>query len=76
MADVQQDRFSLPNQIARAEERVARQRQIVDDLRKFRSEGPAARLLAIMENTLAQLHEREQELAAPQPPQPETRPTA
>jgi hypothetical protein len=66
MAEAQQteDRFSIPSQIERCEQRIARQRQIVDDLLKFNAAGPAKRLLAIMEHTLAGLRQQEQELRA------------
>jgi hypothetical protein len=53
------DRFSVSSLIERSEQRVARQRQIVDELRKFNAAGPAQRLLAIMEHTLAGLREQE-----------------
>ena len=66
MAEAQQveDRFSVPSLIERCEQRIARQRQIVDDLLKFNAAGPAKRLLGIMEYTLAGLRERERELRA------------
>jgi hypothetical protein len=88
MAEVQPtvDPFSLSSQIERSEQRIARQRQIVEDLVKFNVAGPAQQLLALMEQTLAGLREqqREQHTAAPPPgsapeptpdqslPQPET----
>ena len=73
MAEAQQieDRFSITNQIERCEERIARQRGIVDDLLKFNAAGPAKRLLAIMEHTLFGLREQEQELRARPVRQPE-----
>jgi hypothetical protein len=74
MADAQQveDRFSLPSLIERCEQRIARQRQIVDDLLKFNAAGPAKRLLGIMEHTLFGLREQEQELRALPLRQPES----
>jgi hypothetical protein len=62
------DQFSISGLIARSEERIARQRQIVEDLRKFNASGPAERLLAVMEQTLAELRTRERGLN--DPPQP------
>lgn len=59
MAEVSQvDPYSLSSQIERSEQRIARQRQIVEDLTKFKAEGPAQKLLQLMEQTLASLHER------------------
>jgi hypothetical protein len=84
MAEVQHtvDPFSLRSQIERSEQRIARQREIVEDLVKFNVAGPAQRLLALMEQTLAGLREQEREhqaiapAPAPEPdetpPQPET----
>ena len=73
MAEAQQveDRFSVPSLIERCEQRIARQRQIVDDLLKFNAAGPAKRLLAIMEHTLFGLREQERELGALPLRQPE-----
>ncbi len=72
MADGRQieDLFSIPMQIERCEQRIARQREIVDDLVKFNAAGPAKRLLAIMEHTLAKLRELERELGGPPAEQP------
>ena len=66
MAEAQQveDRFSIPNLIERCEQRIARQRQIVDDLLKFNAAGPAKRLLGIMEYTLVGLREQQRGLRA------------
>ncbi len=60
MAEVPQaDPYSLSSQIERSEQRIARQRQIVEDLIKFKAEGPAQKLLQLMEQTLASLREQE-----------------
>jgi hypothetical protein len=71
MTEVQDtvDPFSLSSQIERSEQRISRQRQIVEDLVRFNAVGSAQRLLAIMEQTLAGLRqqEREQHAAAPSP---------
>ena len=58
------DPFSLSSQIERSEQRIARQRQIVEDLVKFNAAGSAQRFLAIMEQTLGGLREREREQQA------------
>ena len=67
------DQFSISGLIARSEERIARQRQIVEDLRKFNAAGPSERLLAVMEQTLAELRTRERGLSdsLPQPVDPQ-----
>jgi hypothetical protein len=62
------DQFSISGLIARSEERIARQRQIVEDLRKLNAAGPSERLLAVMEQTLAELRTRERGLNNPPPP--------
>ena len=49
----------MSSQIERSEQRIARQRQIVEDLVKFKAADSAQRLLAIMEQTLAGLREQE-----------------
>lgn len=60
MAEVPQaDPHSWSSQIERSEQRIARQRQIVEDLIKFKAEGPAQKLLQLMEQTLASLREQE-----------------
>ena len=61
MAEVQStaDPFSLQSRIERCEQRVARQREIVEDLIKYNVAGPAQRLLALMEQALAELREQE-----------------
>ncbi len=79
MAEVEstEDAFSLRNQIERAEQRIARQRQIVEDLIKYNVAGPAQRLLDLMEHALDVLRqqEREQRPTAPVPePAPEASP--
>ena len=74
MAEVQStaDPFSLKNRIERSEQRIARQREIVEALIKYNVAGPAQRLLALMEEALAQLREEEQmEQAVPAPAAPE-----
>ena len=77
MAEVQStvDAFSLQSRIERSEQRVARQREIVEDLIKYNVAGPAQRLLALMEQALADLREQAREeqadAAAPEPtPEP------
>ena len=66
MAEVPQaDPYSLSSQIERSEQRIARQRQIVEDLIKFKAEGPAQKLLQLMEQTLASLREQERAKRAP-----------
>ena len=87
MAEVQStaDPFSLKSRIERSEQRIARQREIVQDLIKYNVAGPAQRLLALMEEALAELREQQEREArtvmptpvaeaAPEPaaPQPET----
>jgi hypothetical protein len=74
MAEVQSsaDPFSLKNRIERSEQRIARQREIVEALIKYNVAGPAQRLLALMEEALAQLREEDQtdsteQAAAPAP---------
>jgi hypothetical protein len=69
MADVQQadDHFSLQNRILRSEQRIARQRQIVEDLVRFKLDGPARQLLSVMEHTLAGLRQQEREIALSAP---------
>ena len=72
----------VESRIERSEQRVARQREIVEDLIKYNVAGPAQRLLALMEQALADLREqaRDQQAgepapepaAAETPPQPET----
>ena len=67
--------------IERSEQRVARQREIVEDLIKYNVAGPAQRLLALMEQALADLREQAgdqpadepapEPAAAETPPQPE-----
>ncbi|MGE0035739.1 MAG: hypothetical protein AB7S93_08905 [Xanthobacteraceae bacterium] len=81
MAEVQSsaDPFSLQSRIERSEQRVARQREIVEDLIKYNVAGPAQRLLALMEQALAELREqaREEQPDAPAPapePAPEATP--
>ncbi len=89
MAEVQStvdDAFSLKSRIERSEQRVARQREIVEDLIKYNVAGPAQRLLALMEQALADLREQageeqtgEERAAAPTPaaapePAPEATP--
>jgi len=83
MAEVQStaDAFSLQSRIERSEQRVARQREIVEDLIKYNVAGPAQRLLALMEQALADLREQAgdqpagepapEPAAAETPPQPE-----
>lgn len=58
MAEVSQA-DSLISQIERSEQRIARQRQIVEDLIKFKAEGPAQKLLELMEQTLEALRDQE-----------------
>ena len=80
MAEVPQaDPHSWSSQIERSEQRIARQRQIVEDLIKFKAEGPAQRLLQLMEQTLASLREQErarQPQASEPAPTPDTVPVA
>jgi hypothetical protein len=73
MAEVPQaDPYSLSSQIERSEQPIARQRQIVEDLIKFKAEGPAQKLLLLMEQTLASLREQKRTRYAPPPkPMPE-----
>jgi hypothetical protein len=59
------DAYSLPNRIVRAEQRIARQRQIVEELTRFNSEESARNLLNLMEETLASLREMQREAARP-----------
>jgi hypothetical protein len=81
MAEVQSsvDPFSLQSRIERSEQRVARQREIVEDLIKYNVAGPAQRLLALMEQALAELREQAREdqtdaLASAPEPAPEATP--
>lgn len=64
MAEVQSsvDPFSLKSRIERSEQRVARQREIVEALVKYNVAGPAQRLLALMEEALAELREQAGEI--------------
>jgi hypothetical protein len=66
MAEVESttDPFSLKSRIKRSEQRVARQREIVEDLIKYNVAGPAQRLLALMEQALAELREEAGEMQA------------
>jgi uncharacterized coiled-coil protein SlyX len=59
------DSYSLPNRIVRAEQRIARQRQIVAELNKYNSAESAQGLLTLMEETLASLHEMQREVEKP-----------
>jgi len=59
------DPYSLPNRIVRAEQRIARQRQIVEELNRYNSASSAQGLLTLMEETLASLHEMQREAAQP-----------
>jgi len=59
------DAYSLPNRIARAEQRIARQRQIVEELGKYNSAQSAQNLLTLMEETLASLRELQREAQTP-----------
>jgi len=61
------DSYSLPNRIVRAEQRIARQREIVAELDKYNSAGSAQGLLRLMEQTLASLHEMQREAQTPRP---------
>jgi hypothetical protein len=61
------DSYSLPNRIVRAEQRIARQREIVAELGKYNSADPARNLLRLMEETLAALHEMQREAQMPRP---------
>jgi hypothetical protein len=79
MAEVESttDPFSLKSRIERSEQRVARQREIVEDLIKYNVAGPAQRLLALMEQALAELRlEAGEEQAAVPVPAPEPAPEA
>jgi hypothetical protein len=79
MAEVESttDPFSLKSRIERSEQRVARQREIVEDLIKYNVAGPAQRLLALMEQALAELRaEAGEEPAAAPVPAPEPAPEA
>jgi hypothetical protein len=79
MAEVESttDPFSLKSRIERSEQRVARQREIVEDLIKYNVAGPAQRLLALMERALAELRaEAGEEQAAAPVPAPEPAPEA
>jgi len=59
MAEVQPtaDPFSLQSRIERSEQRIVRQRGIVEDLIKYNIAGPAQRVLDLMEQALAELRE-------------------
>jgi hypothetical protein len=59
------DAYSLPNRIVRAEQRIARQRQIVEELTRYNSADSAQGLLNLMEETLASLRAMEREAARP-----------
>jgi uncharacterized coiled-coil protein SlyX len=59
------DACSLPNRIVRAEQRIARQRQIVEELARFNSAESAQNLLSLMEETLASLRDMQREAARP-----------
>ena len=63
MAEVQStaEPFSLQGRIERSEQRVVRQREIVEALIKYNVAGPAQRLLALMEQALAELREQARE---------------
>ena len=79
MAEVESttDPFSLKSRIERSEQRVARQREIVEDLVKYNVAGPAQRLLALMEQALAELRaEAGEEPAGAPVPAPEPAPEA
>jgi len=81
MAEVESttDPFSLKSRIERSEQRVARQREIVEALIKYNVAGPAQRLLALMEEALAELRAEageEQAAAAAPVPAPEPAPEA
>jgi hypothetical protein len=60
-----EDPYSLPNRIVRAEQRIARQRQIVEELNKYNSGDSARGLLTLMEETLTSLHEMQREAQRP-----------
>jgi hypothetical protein len=73
------DPFSLQSRIERSEQRVARQRQIVEDLLKYNIAGPAQRVLDLMEQALAELREeydREHQRRQQQAPAPVSEPAA
>ena len=55
------DPYSLPNRIVRAEQRIARQREIVEELLKYKCAESARSLLLLMEETLATLQEMQRE---------------
>ena len=59
------DSYSLPNRIVRAEQRIARQREIVAELGKYNAADSAQNLLRLMEETLASLHEMQREAQTP-----------
>jgi hypothetical protein len=59
------DPYSLPNRILRAEQRIARQRQIVEELTRYNSADSARGLLLLMEETLASLRELVRETRRP-----------
>jgi hypothetical protein len=73
------DPFSLQSRIERSQQRVVRQRAIVEDLLKYNIAGPAQRVLDLMEQALAELREeydREQQLRQQQAPAPVAEPAA
>jgi uncharacterized coiled-coil protein SlyX len=59
------DIYSLPNRIERAEQRIARQRQIVEELSRFNSADSARNLLTLMEETLASLRQMQRDAETP-----------
>jgi uncharacterized coiled-coil protein SlyX len=59
------DAYSLPNRIVRAEQRIARQRQIVEELARYNSAESAQGLLTLMEETLASLREMQRDAERP-----------
>lgn len=67
-----ENQITVLGRIERAEQRIARQRQIVEELKTFNCAEPAQRLLEMMEQTLESLREQERELSTP----PSTEPAA
>src|SRR5689334_8140316 len=59
------DDYSLSNRIAKAQARIARQREIVAELNRYGCGESAQKLLDLMEQTLAALHEMEREQRVP-----------
>jgi hypothetical protein len=55
------DLYSLPNRIERAEQRIARQREIVAELGRYNSAQSAQNLLTLMEESLASLREMQRD---------------